>query len=653
MPNPWDELPDAPQIPAPEGRAPWADLPDAEPAEAAPPTAQIDSGGDVIMQRREAAKSEAVSRRPSSPGMGMREELSSIHMRPEDVRAGAGVGAGIATLIATKNLPLSARVAAMGGGAALTSLLSETFDPSKPEEHPPLIPQLGPPMEERSDFDQWFNAAGQRALGEGARGALGELLFGAPAAKGLGIAERGALRGPADPVRDMAVEAIERGGGVLPPAQATGSNAARLLQSFAESSAFGAPRLQAARKGAEDIAQRGVQEFAERIPLRYSREELGTVIQDALEGRTRAFMDSAHQAYGRVDEAFDAAIQDEIRRSGAVLPAGQTATAEPVVSLGPLRKEAQRLLSQAEQGLPGGEASRILRQVMEKPERVTFQSAARLRSDLLRVTRSSHELIAGQARAAAQRLSRVIDDAMESSAKAAGPQVEEAWRVANQGYKAGAQTFNSKLVRDLAGRQPEAVVDGILRSNKPGSVRLARKAIGDEQVWRSLQREYVERLMTRDGIDAAGQVLKGQKMLTQMRRFGESGRELLGAPQHAELEKLAQVLQTTQELTGKGAGGLSMRAVPEGLALSLLATGRPGIAASVVIPPIAIGHLFTNPTTVRILTRGFRAPAGSREALRAFGQIGAELAQTAYDAGGYEDQQASTIATDSGSLNPQ
>lgn len=651
MPNPWDELPDAPQVPAPEGRAPWADLPDAEPVAAeAEPAAQIDSGGDVITRRHDAAQAAAVGRRPSSPGMGMREELSSIAAPdPGTMRATAGVGAGLATLLATKNLPLSARVAGMGGGAMLTSLLSELFDPTEPLPEG-YQPPIGPPLE--SDFARNFGAIGQRAATEGLFGAGGELLLGAPAAGTLGLAERGVLRGPPDPLRDMAVRAVEAGGGVLPPAQATNSKAARLLQSFAESSAFGAPRLQAALAGAEGIAQRGVQEFAERIPLRYSREELGTVIQDALEGRTRAFMESADQAYGRVDEAFDAAIQDEIRRSGAILPAGEMATAEPVVSLEAVRKEAQRLFLQHQQGLPGGEASRILREVMDKPRRVNFQAAARLRSDLLRVTRSSQELIAGQARGAAQRLSRLVDDAMEQSARAAGPQVEEAWRVANQGYKAGAQTFNSKLIRDLAGRQPEAVVDGILRSNKPGSVRLARKAIGDEQVWRSLQREYVERLMTRDGIDAAGQVLKGQKMLTQMRRFGESGRELLGAQQHAELEKLAQVLQTTQELTGKGAGGISMRAVPEGLALGLASQGHFRSAAIIVITPAAIGHLFTNPTAVKLLTRGFKAPAGSREALRAFGQIGQMLAHTAYDTGGY-DENVSKTPSASGSLNPQ
>jgi len=636
MPNPWDSLPDAPTAKA----APWADLPDA-PTGPAP---------DWIERTRQAIEAAApppdpipatgqrqLARRPSDlASSGTREAEDSAAARyassPINPRTAIETGVGVATIPFGGELIPLARMALAGLAGAAGSIASEPFDPTPafPAGRQPL---LGPPLKEPSRLASAGQRAVETGLGMAAGEGAGSLLSG-----GLGMAERGILRGPANPVRDMAVREIEAKGGVIPPAQATGSNLARLLQGVGESSIFAAPGLQAARTNAREIATKAVQDFAEQLPLRHSREELGKVVSDAIHGHRDAFLNAAANAYGRVDQAFDAAVQQRLRDSGAILPAGEKYAAEPIVDLGPARAEAEKALNEAGQGLHKAEAESILRQVMGKPDKMTFEAAARLRSDLLAVKRGSTEMISGAASQAAKRVVKYLDGSMEASAKAAGPEVYDAWRAANEGYKRGATLFNSDLIRQLASRNPEAVVDGILQANRPGSVRLAKQAIGKPQLWQGVQREYVERLLTRDAVDpGVGNLLSGQRLLTKLRQFGDSGKELLGAQNHAELTKLAQVLQVAQEFTGKGAGGVSVRAGPEGAALYLAGSGRYGAAATTALAPHVIGQLFTNPTAVRLLTRGFQAPAGSKAALRIFAQLSQIATHTAVDSGRWED----------------
>ncbi len=571
---------------------------DTEPMEEKPlqPIRASVEGTDIPPEEMEAAKRRATIR--VARGLPPAFDPASTEGKASG-RTAIEVGAGAATAPFTGGLGLLARLGVAGATGAGASLLAEPGDPTE-----------GGVIEKV-----------KRAAGTGGRFMLGEGI-GSLLAKAGGAVARGLLRpkGPDAAARVAAAQAIEAGGGVLPPAQASGRNVARLFQGAAESSTLGAAPIQAAKEGAEEIATQSIRDFADSLPSRYSREELGSVVQDALEGRTKSFLEAAEDAYGAVDDAFEKAIQGKVAATGAVIPQGTKVTAEPTVSVAGVKQAAAQLLSRAKQGLPGKEIQGILGEILEKPDTMTFRAAQRLRSDLLRVTRTGTELIAGQAKGAAKKLSGLVDDAMEASAKAAGPEVFEAWRRANAGYKKGAELFNSKLVQQLASRQPEAVVDGILKANRPGTVRLAKQAIGDGKIWQSVQREYVERLVTRDAIDAAGEVLSGQKVLTRLRNFGDSASEVLGAERVRALEEMARTLKYTQEFTGKKAGGIAIRGASEAGGLALVLSGSPA-GAAIAIAPSAIGYLFSNPTAVRVLTRGFRAPQGSAEAARAFSQL--------------------------------
>ncbi len=555
-----------------------------------------------------------VSAMARSLGLGVPEREIPQPDRATQGRRALELGAGLGAAAMTGGAGVPAmigRVLAASGAGAGASLLSETFDPTV---RPDVSGELRPaPLQRAAETAVAFGA------GEGLASGIG--------AAGRGI---GRLFRTTDPDRIAARELVREAGGVLPPAQATGRNPARILQGIGESSSIGSARIQAAKEGAESIAEGKVRQFAERFRERFGREELGSLIQDSVEGRTRGFLEASEEAYGAVDDALQRAIQKRVADTGAVIREGTRVEAQPIVSLAKTKAAARELLQRARQGLPGAEVTKILRQVLEKPDAVTFRAAQRLRSDLLRVNRTGTELIGGQARAASKRISGLVDESMADTARQAGGEVFEAWRQANAGFRQGAEVFNSRLIRKVASSQPEAVLEAILKPNRPGSVRMAKKAIGNAKVWEGIQREYLEDLMTRKAIDRSTDQLKGQRMLTELSRFGDSARELIGERNLKELQRFARILRVTQEQTGKGAGGVGIRAAAELGGLSLVLAGDPR-GAALALAPTGVAYLFSNPTAVRWLTEGIKAPVGSQQAARAFIQVSQIIARNRAD----------------------
>lgn len=462
--------------------------------------------------------------------------------------------------------------------------------------------------------------AGKRALTNAAVSAGGEGLGSAIAYPFKKLAA-GLFR--PTPAGAAAAKAIEAEGGVLTPALQSESRPAKLLESVAESSLLGSKAIAEARKSGEKAALAPIERFVDGLRSGYSREELGGIAKEALEGKAEAFKAAASVAYGEVDKVL------------AATPAAKGLPAVGV-SLRALKAEAERMLNS---GLGTANATKQLKAILGMADEVSFQQAAEIRSDLLNPVSEVGELLVGKAAGQVKRLTQIADQAMNDSfatasvGRRAQGEALRLWREANALYKEGAELFNARMVKALAAKQPEAVVAAIAQAQKPGTIRTLRTAIGDEQVWKGIQGEFLSDLLLKNtqtaGDVARGTVVSGQKIATALKNFGDPAlNELLGAETATAFKNMVKILERSQQRTGAGLGGLNMRFGVEGLAGGgmLLSGGLSPTGAAVFLTPAMIGQLFTNPRTIKLLTQGFTAPAGSAEATRAVAQIGALLA---------------------------
>lgn len=559
---------------------------------------------DVIAGLRKRRESEiGVDPYSGLPSGGPEQLISNASPEEEDAlkrrtREVVPTVAALGTAPLTGGLSLAARLGTSGLAAGGSRLLAGAATGEEPVES-----VKGAAIE-----------GGLAAAGEG----LGSL-----AAKGLTAAGRRLAGGLLKPTAEgaKAAKIIEAEGGILTPALQSESRTAKILESLAESSVLGSGRVSEVRGQAIEAAQGAVERFAKKVGSGLSREDAGVVVQEAIQGKLDAFREVSEQLYGRVDQAFDDAIQGVLRDAGTVVPAGERVLAEPAVSLVGVKQAAMRLLKEAQQGIPGAELNKILKQVATKPSTVSFKGAARLRSDLLKVTRTGTELLGGQAKGAAKQLAGLVDEALERTAADAGPEVLTAFRDANKFYQEGAKLFNGKLIRQLSSAKPEAIVSAISKARKPGSIREIRTAIGNPKAWEEVQGTYLRELLDtsfeNSGDIARGTFLSGKRINTKLANFGEDAlNELLGPAKLKAFREFTQALETAQRRTGSGLSGLNIRG---GLELYSLGAGNIALA----LTPAVLARVLTNPQAIRLLTKGFKAPAGSRQATEAITRLSA------------------------------
>ncbi len=501
--------------------------------------------------------------------------------RRQEVETGLqGIAAGL-----TGGWSLAPRVAMMAGAGGLGSLTSESFDPS-------------------GGMKEAAERAGLNALLSGG----GELAFGMLSKPFSGIFKPTAAGA-------AAAQAIEKEGGVLTPALQSESRLAKNLESIAESSFGGSNAIAAARESGQKAALAPIGRFVDDLRSGFSKEELGGIAQDALEGQFDAFKAATAAAYGEVDKVLAAAPK----------VAGQPAVS---VSLRTLKAEAEKMMKS---GLPSANAMRQLKDVLALPDEVSFQAGAEIRSALINPVSETGQLLVGNAKGQVKRLAALADRAMNDSfasssiGRQSQREVLSVWRDANQMYREGAELFNAKMVKALVSKEPEAVVKAIAQAQKPGTIRTLKAAIGDDKVWRGIQGQFLDDLL-RNSTDTAGDVARGtvvsgQKMATALKNFGDDAlNELLGAERAAGFKNMVKILERSQQRTGAGLGGLNFRGGAEGVGIAMVLAGNPkGIVLT--LTPWLIGKLFTHKTSVRILTQGINARPGSTEAARAMAQL--------------------------------
>tara|TARA_R100000278_G_C5474594_1_gene165807 strand:- start:56 stop:1939 length:1884 start_codon:yes stop_codon:yes gene_type:complete len=389
--------------------------------------------------------------------------------------------------------------------------------------------------------------------------------------------------------------------GQLTPGLQTENRFIDIAENVTEKSLFGGGKLIKARKGAETLTNKFLDDYIANYGD-ITRSDYGDLLQRAITGNVDEWKIAAKGAYQALD--------DKLR----VVSGGAR------VDITNLKKTAQGLLDEAKptERLQG-DALKVLRTVLDKDDFVPFQVANSMRSEFLGVTRSTNELISGKSQRYAATLAKEITETLDDVGKSnLSPSVREAYTKAQKIWRDGSEVFNTKLINKLIREDPEQVFKTLIKPERPSTVQKVFKAINktkDEAVKKDLKdslkgaflfdlkSESIKRYDT----------LKGDYLLKNLNKYGDSVlNELFTPAELANVRGLLKSLKVAQQKTvGEGVpGGVFIQLTQAGALLGL-GTGMFTLpSAAILLTPKIISSLFTNPKFVNLLKQGFALKPG-------------------------------------------
>lgn len=483
----------------------------------------------------------------------------------------------------------------------------------------------------------------QRYYGAARTGAVGELT-----GAGLATAAGKILRPFAGKVTSVGREALSKYGFQFTPAQVTDSRALDIAENIASGSMFGGGRYHKFLESQQHLFDAERARLIDRFGGFRDPEAVGGIIQASRQAGIDRFQQQAAQKYADaamlaegVQIPMDDLVgfaQGELAKRTA-LPGevtgdsglrllrqvaeagGDEAAAVPQIGTGARAAMAGRpeyadlatLLGQMESGTMATSLS--------------FDQASFFRSELLRLVREREDAPGGQsdrlvgvAKQLVKRLEGAIDAHLPEGAKLA-------WREANAFYKAGKQRFDTEFLRKLGQKDPERVVDFIVKGGATTQVRAAREAVSP-QAWKAVQAKTVERILTspkNETLTASG--AEAGKALSTLTR--PTLREIFPDADHGEVEQMARILDEVQRKK-EGTGKVWIQLTQAGAVANIPAGGKVGaVARATLVAPWLISRLFTSTAGRQWLTTGFGSPAGSPQFTKAVSEASLFLAREA------------------------
>jgi len=389
--------------------------------------------------------------------------------------------------------------------------------------------------------------------------------------------------------------------GQLTPGLQTENRFIDIAENVTEKSLFGGGKLIKARKGAETLTNKFLDDYIANYGD-ITRSDYGELLQRAITGNVDEWKIAAKGAYQALD--------DKLR----VVSGGAR------VNITNLKKTAQGLLDEAKptERLQG-DALKVLRTVLDKDDFVPFQVANSMRSEFLGVTRSTNELISGKSQRYAATLAKEITETLDDVGKSnLSPSVREAYTKAQKIWRDGSEVFNTKLINKLIREDPEQVFKTLIKPERPSTVKKVFKAINktkDPVVKKDLKdslkgaflfdlkSESIKRYDT----------LRGDYLLKNLNKYGDSVlNELFTPAELSNVRGLLKALKVAQQKTvGEGVpGGVFIQLTQAGALLGL-GTGMFTLpSAAILLTPKIISSLFTNPKFVNLLKTGFALKPG-------------------------------------------
>ena len=507
----------------------------------------------------------------------VRSELAAIEETKEGVArfaaesagmlAGGPIAAGAARLIgAGSRLAGAARIVGTGVGGGAGTLAT------------------GGDLEE---------AATTAVLGAGVEAAslgVGKVIRG-------GLARRSAKTGAG-----QAIKAAERGGATIQPGLATDSAALDFAQNIVDGAIGSAGRAAKVKGKAVAGTVKELEKTVEKIGGRFGREELGTVISDAVDGGIELFKRRARARYLLLDRS----IRRGVKAQGG---AGRKSSAALVVDMKGVKAVAQKIQSGIGLKKTSGGTRSIIKDVLGASDSMTFAQAQAIRSDLLALTRTATDPLGSKAVGSAKLLARAVDRAMTKGAGRLSGDALAKWRAANAFWKEEGKLFNNKFIKALASKEPDELVVSLMSKKTPGAWRRVREIVTNggksPEAWRAVQGSFLGNIVKRSFKETktGAKQLSASSVSRSLDQFGDDTlKEIF--PDKAALQSFRLALRNVRiasSETEASIGKVAIQLGQAGAVTGLLIGNFTGAAVALTGGPVILGRLFTNPKFVRWL----------------------------------------------------
>ena len=276
---------------------------------------------------------------------------------------------------------------------------------------------------------------------------------------------------------------------------------------------------------------------------------------------------------------------------------------------------------------PGTPGTSILNQMLGAADEVPFSNAQFLRSQLLRVAREE-----GISAPISKKLAGMIDGTIDVAAKKLDGEALSAFKRANSFWRGGSKRFNSELGKKLSQAHPSEVTQFIFTgTGTSDKIANARKIIGEDG-WKEIQSSFLKQVF--DGSLLPGAFLgegsvKFTGLSSKLRRFGEDAMKSTFSKQ--QTDGIKNVLRIADFMQKKvpTPGGMAMTLSQVGAGTALIAFDRPGTGAAIIIGPLVLAKLLTNPKTALAIARGMQVTSKKQAGFRLSGRIIADAVRIA------------------------
>lgn len=398
-------------------------------------------------------------------------------------------------------------------------------------------------------------------------------------------------------------------------------------ENISRSSFLGSQSLRSLDDMQEAALEQEVRSLAEGISKgAYSKEEYGTIVQDAIEKKGGTFRAVERRVWGEVDKLSP----DKLN-----------------VDVAPIRKWAQDILAKTAQArevapsISGKKGSThavdILADMSSLPDKVSFTTAHEWISQLSAKTRGGpNEVLNSKEIGQLKDLTRLLNVSVETAGKTLqGKEIVDAYNVARQFTSKWRTTFDNKLVASLVNADPQKVADIAFRPNNIESLREAKKAMGPA-AFEKIKGAWIGNLFKPDGELA----LSGDSIARRLAKYDDDTlREILDKPgQLRDVVGLAKTVEIVKN-NPRGFGSVAIQLTQPGAMLKLahsgmaiqgagatvgaVSHGPAGLATAsfLVFGPVAFGKIASSPGGAKWLTEGFKVQEGTKEAARVTSQL--------------------------------
>ena len=532
-------------------------------------------------------------------------EIATYLASPEFGRLALEIGGGVAgamtggTLYAASRLvrmayPLLVRSLGAGVGEGAAAGIAQTFDPKED-----LAKEI---------FRGFATGMSAEAIGGAIPAIIKKIGF-----KGLKYSKEAEkaeelLSASKDKLKNGTSSIDDAAEGLITPGIGSENRYIDIAENLAEKSIFGGGKVIKARKGAENILTKDLENFIDDFSDATTRVNAGELALDAVQNSLDAFRANAKVKYDALT----------------------TAAKGVTVDISSTQKLAKKLLDEAKPTeLLERDGIKVLNTITNLDPKVSFSVANNVRSKLLGVSRSSKDLIKGQGARYAQNVTESLTKNIDETAEAVPGDLKSIYNNAQNFYRQNVKKYNDKTLRSLTSKAPEEVYKTLIKPNRPSTVKNFMEVLKGTKD-KEIREELISSIKGTILSDISGESnrlyrkLNASYLLKEFDKFGEGTLKQIFEPTEIKnIRSLFNALEVAQRKTvGENVpGGMFIQLSQAGAIFGLASGVMTAPSAAILLTPAIVGKMFTNPKIIGLMKKGFQLNPGSPSFYRNSSQI--------------------------------